>query len=174
MNNYFRIREQPDTPGKLVQSISGQSLIKFTDNQNGRLHVLADIEYSEHVGKIHAKLIYDGEYNPVVPTDTQIIEGYLRICFRRQMGDWRIKIEDGGETFFVSTYEGLISHDWYDETPHLYHKGKAYLYQGKALLIPTITIRPANVQHAINRIRDTYYGAEPNEYMDLVSTIMDE
>ena len=172
--NYFRIREQSDTPGRLVQSISGQSLMIDTDNENGRLHVLADVEYSEYVGKAHAKLIYDTDI-PQVGPNAKYIEGYLRICFRRQFGDWRIRVEPDGETFFVDTYVGIINHDWYDETSHLYHKGRAYLYNGKAVLVPGVVIRPANVQHAINKIRDVYYGTtEPNEYIDLVSVVMGE
>lgn len=159
MNGYFRIREDISTPGKLVQSISGQSHMIRTDNETGRLYVQARVEYSEYVGKIHAHLTCD-PWLIQAPDGIVPLTGYWRICFRRQQGDWRIQDESGGDVTYVDTYEGVINHDWYDETPHLYHIGEFYHYDGKALLLPRISTRPTSVQSDIDRISNAYYGTE--------------
>ncbi len=147
LSGYFRIRDTPGTPGRLVQSISGQSAMLRTDNENGRLHVLAEVEYSEYVGKLHAHLYCGAQaiMDVHVPDGAELYDGYARICHRRQFGDWRIKIEPDGQTIYVDAYEGVINHDWYDESQHLYHLGQFYHYENRAILVPGLASRPDKI-----------------------------
>ena len=174
LEGFFRIRTPTDSEGVLVQSISGQSVMKHTDNVNGRMHVLADVEFSEYIGKTHAKLSITDTYTKLVaaytiPDDAVLLEGYMRLCFRRQFYDWRLRVEPDGSVLFVDTYQGIIDHDWYDEGPHLFHRGKAWLFDGKAFLIPGPAIRPASVDMVVRDIYDLFPGnwVKPELALDL-------
>jgi len=128
-----------------------------TENDNGRLHVLADVEYTNYLGQPYAHLTCECP-EMILPDDAKEVQGtgYWRLCFRRNMQDWRLRDEAGGVLEYVSTYKGILNHDWYDQTAHLYHVGKAYLHQGYAILVPGIGVRPANVQNKITQIETKY------------------
>jgi len=108
-----------------------------TDNETGRLHVAVD------------GLEVEGEFVRAVqevqevqlPLGAVELEGagYWRLCYRRAQQDWRVRDENGsGKVTFVNTYKGQVGLDWHDHAAHLFHKGKMFLFEGDAYLVPEV------------------------------------
>jgi hypothetical protein len=151
----FRIRTNPDDPGVLVSAIAGMARVVRTDNEVGRLHIVASLLLDTYLGKPRALLGAPDTFLDQAPSNAVEIKGsgYWRLCYRRSNHDWRVRDEDHWDTLhFVSTYRGILNIDWYDHTAHLYHVGPVYLHEGSLILLPGDGRRPDYVQERIDGI----------------------
>jgi len=165
---HFHIRSD-DGSDVYVRSMEGLARITGTDNEIGRMHLEADIEYINHVVKPDRHLAnkalftYTGDMHVEIPEGAELIQGpspYWRCCRRNKQGDWRIRSEESHEILhYADTYAGIIRFDWLDRTPHVYHVGDIYLYKGTAIFVPQDAsiepIRPNRVVSVINSVSST-------------------